>query len=143
MKRLDPNDKPPPSALIERWVGPDGYEMERIVDNRAAALEWDMRRRGVSPAIIERVLRLNGPEDIGSFKPLRGIHYKPGSWWGLPRGLVQKGEILRRHGREVWDAIAAEAHVKNGRRVWVSYRDYDRAVWRVSGPDQLRGPQSG
>lgn len=88
-------------------------------------LERDLRERGVSPEIIERVLRLNPRPQLG--EKLRGIHYKEGRGWGFMRDYVQKGYVLRVYGHEVWGRIPRSAHIKRGRRVWVRGIDVARA----------------
>jgi hypothetical protein len=97
-------------------------------------LEQRLRARKVGEAIIERVLRLNPEPRVGV--RLRGLHYKEGAAWGLPRGLIQKGEVLRRYGREAWARIPRERWVKDGRRVWVRLWDVEVAVSYV--PERTR-----
>lgn len=90
-----------------------------LVDRERRELEHSLRARKVSEAIIERILRLNLEPRPG--ERLRGLHYKDGWFWGLPRGLIQKGAVLRRYGYEAWERIPRASWVKNGRRVWVPF----------------------
>lgn len=89
--------------------------------------------RHVSPAIIERVLRLNPEPEEGRL--LRGIHYKgqrdPRVWFGM----IGKGAFIRRCGRAAYDALPREAKYKDGRReylrnayVWSQLRSADENV---------------
>lgn len=122
--------EPPPLLRAEYQL--DGQHLEIIADNWKAVLEWDLRQRHVGEEIIRRVLRLNRSWSWRGSQPLRGFHRKPGRWWGLPRGLAQKGEIIRREGREVWALIPRGRWVKDGRRVWASYSDIAEAKRRLS-----------
>lgn len=80
-----------------------------------------LTERHVSPAIIERVLRLNPTYTPGV--RLRGIHYKglndPGLWWGF----ISKGECIRRFGRAWFQAVPRHEIRKYGKRVYVR-REY-------------------
>lgn len=129
MKRLALNEKAPPSYIVlEQRLDEFGYHCT-VQDNRMAVLEWDLRRRGVSEAIIERVMRLNTPETAEDFyRPMRGIHYKPGGRYLMHMDAASKGEIIRRFGREVWSRIPRSAHRKYGRRIFVCRIDVARAL---------------
>lgn len=82
------------------------------------------RERGVSPAIVERVVRLNPDPEPG--RALRGIHYKDDRAWALMYGHMRKGAFIRRYGREAFDAVDPQDIRKRGRRVLVSIRAITR-----------------
>lgn len=84
----------------------------------------DLEKHKVAPEIIERVRRLNPNFRFGVLP--RGIHYKEGRRGVFFAGLIQKGEVLRREGREFWARIPREAWVKRGRRVFVRLHVIDR-----------------
>lgn len=76
-----------------------------------------LQSRGVSPAIIERVVRLNPDHEPGSV--LRGIHY---SNTGDPRwtcGATTKGDFIRKYGRSAFESFLTAALIKRGRRVYI------------------------
>lgn len=120
-------EAPIPAAIVvgDGWGG-------KTLTLEGLHVEMKLRQRGVSPEIIARVLRLNTPEEMRGGYELRGIHYKPGRWWGLPRGLMQKGKVLRFHGRAVWDAIPRGGIRKHGRREFAPCWNVEMAVRKVS-----------
>lgn len=89
-----------------------------VLDAYCMLLERDLH---VHPDIIARVRWLNPDLRADTGMPVRGWHRKPGRWWGLPRGLIQKGEFIRLRGRAAFDRLPKDALVKNGRRVWVMH----------------------
>lgn len=111
----------PPAFFVVK-IG-DGRE--QIVSAEAVQLEWWLRKQHVSPHIIERVLRLN-PEG-GRRLRLRGLHRKESGRHLWTVDAASKGEIIRRFGREVFDRIPRDAHIKRGRHIFVNSRDVHRA----------------
>lgn len=75
--------------------------------------------RGLSPDIIDRVVRLNPVLVEGMH--LRGLYqrrfFDPHIW----DGYVGKGEFLRRFGRAAFEALDPRAILKRGRRVYIRY----------------------
>lgn len=95
-----------------------------VYDKRqvAANLWCVLQNHGVSPSIIERVLRLN--PDYTPGRRLRGIHRSTDErdHMCLQRGFVTKGWVIRRYGREGFDKLprglwSAE---RCGKRLYVS-----------------------
>lgn len=82
-------------------------------------------RRHVSPAIIDRVVRLN-PQHVRG-QNLRGIHYKPNPRW--LSGWYGKGEFIAKHGAEAWARIPKACKHKQGRREFVSREAVQDQVW--------------
>lgn len=115
------------------------YDLARkaALGNARRLLELRLRALKVSEAIVERVLRLN-PDPREGYR-LRGFHYKDGRGWGLMTGMIQKGEVLQCHGREVWDRIPRSEWVKKGRRVWVSRWAVEKAAHEPR--EVLRSPE--
>lgn len=94
----------------------DARHRER--ENRRETLEINLRAAHVSPAIIERVLRLNPNPESGT--KLRGIHYKDAAHSYRFARFVSKGRFIRRYGREAFERIPTRELHKDGRRIYVS-----------------------
>lgn len=75
-----------------------------------------------TPAVIARIERLN-PQGIEPGAIPRGWHPKRRAWtYELMARVMSKGSVIRRYGREVWDAIPRERVFKDGRRKFVAQR---------------------
>lgn len=101
------------------------------------SLEDRLRQRRVGEAVIERVMRLNPHPREGDIP--RGFHYKDGWSWGIIRGLVQKGAVLRDHGLKVWASIPRDSITKRGRREWVSELTLRKVLREAAISNTLRG----
>jgi hypothetical protein len=87
-------------------------------------LDW-MKQRGISPAIIDRVKRLNPNYQRCEFP--RGMRPR------LPQLLptVGRGEFLRTHGREAYDSIPRMYIIKDGRRRRITAQAVRMRVWEA------------
>lgn len=79
-----------------------------------------LRARGVSEAILERVIRLN-PNPVEGER-LRGLHLTAMEsremFWLYD--CIGKGEFLRRYGRDAFARVPRQHLRKRGRRVYVT-----------------------
>lgn len=108
----------PEVRRVEHEDGTSSWVRTPPIDLFCDRLEHEFH---VHPDIIARVRRMNPDLKLNSITALRGMHRKPGRWWGLARGLIQKGEFIRLHGRAAFDRLPKYALIKNGRRVWVTH----------------------
>lgn len=113
------------APIPDHWVWDAGEGRQEFVDLTMVQFEWELREQNISPAIIERVLRLNPNPRRGYL--LRGIHYKNYDSPRFTMDCTTKGEVLRRFGRDVFDRIPKDRWIRRGRRIWVNRLDVSLA----------------
>lgn len=93
-------------------------------------LEQVLIQRKITPAVRERILRLNPNPREGQL--LRGYH--PNNhfrYWRYTLDCVPKGEFIRKHRRKAWDALPNGLKYKDGRRRWVSRKTLLDNEWKI------------
>lgn len=87
-----------------------------MVNVPAAIVYSHLRSAGVGETIARRVERMNS-EGVAEGEICRGIYRRPDPrMW---RDCVTKGFVIRRFGREAFDATRRQGRFKNGKRVYV------------------------
>lgn len=100
------------------------------VTQRDECRRW-MEARRVSPAIIDRVMRMNDFAEPGRI--LRGIHYQSvrDRRFNFERNFAPIGCVFRKHGRPFVEQIDRRYIVHDGRRRYVTHAGIVEAALRL------------
>ena len=113
------SERPPSFLEVD-----EGEGRRRLVDNRHAALAYDLRKAHFGEEIIQRVLRLNPPESLNEGCLLRGISPRRDErrrvFW--LQGAITRREFVQRYGKEAFERLPKDVLIRRGRRIYVSHR---------------------
>lgn len=86
-------------------------------------------RKGISPNIKARILRLNPTIEEGD--KVRGWNPVETAWWlAMRHGVMGKGMFIAKNGREAWDDLPRSAIMKRGKRAYVTLECVADQSWK-------------